>query len=117
MPPDAEVYGMEVNKLQSGITVDSDNVLHGVLHYVDGYEGYATGASGNFVALRLTAPSGATVKYTSEAVKDGVLKSDDRLMVWKVSSKESTLTITVEQGDQHASTTYKATGLTLEPKE
>ena len=114
MPEDVTVYGMEVNKLQSGIKVDSDNVIHGILHYVEGYDGYSQGAYGNFVALRVTAPADATVEYTSEAVSKGILSPNDRLIVWKVPRTDSTLTIKVERDGESASVTYKAEGLILE---
>ena len=114
MPEDATVYGIEVNKLQSGIRVDSDNVIHGVLHHVENYDGYAQGASGNFVALRITAPADAKVEYTTEAVPNGVLAPDDRLLVWKVSGTDATLTIKVERNGESADVTYKAEGLILE---
>lgn len=115
MPDDANVYGMEVSKLQSGVTVDSENILHGALHYVKNYDGYAKGAEGNFVALRLTAPADAEVTYKTDAVPNGKLTPDDRLMVWKVPSTDKSLSITVKRGEETVTTEYKASGLILEP--
>lgn len=117
MPDDADVYGVEVAKLQSGVTVDGDGVLYGTLHYVTDYAGFSSDSEeqkGNFVALRVTAPSDATVKYQSSTGKSGTFAPDDRLMVWRVANNEATLTITVERREETASITCKASGLTLE---
>ena len=115
MPDDAEVYGVEVNKLQSGVTVDSNNVLHGTLHYVKDYDGYAKGAKGNFVALRLTAPVDATVSCKSDDDSaDKPLTDNDRLIVWKVDRDDEKLTVKVERDGESAETVYSASGLTRE---
>ena len=116
MPSDAKVYGVEVKTLQSNVTVDGDNVLHGTLHYVKDYDGYAKGAEGNFVAMRLAAAPDAEVTYKTDAVPNGKLAPDDRLLVWRVPSTDKTLTVTVKHGEASSTVEYKASGLTLEPK-
>lgn len=114
LPADGKVLGMEVNKLQSNVTVDSDNVFSGTLHFVADFESYDKGAKGNFLAAKIVAPSDAEVKITTGAAKDKPL-DESREIVWKVASNEDTLKVTVEKNGEKAEKTYSAAGLTLEP--
>ena len=113
LPDDAKVLGMEVSKLQSDVTVDSDNTLHGISRYVKGFDAYDKDAEGNFIAMRVTAPSDATVKITTSTVSDEPM-DEDRTVIWKVTATEDTLTVKVEKGEETAEAVYRASGLTLE---
>lgn len=113
LPNDATILGMEVGKLQSNVTVDSDNVLHGTLHHIKDFDEYDKGATGNFAALRVVAPTDATVKITTASVSDKAL-DEDRTVVWKVTGTGDTLKVKVERGEESSDVDYKASGLTLE---
>lgn len=113
VPNDATVLGMEVSKLQSNVTVDGGNVLHGTLHHIKNFDKYDQGATGNFVALHVVAPADATVKITTSSASDKPL-DEDRIVVWKVASTEDTLKVKVERGEESSDANYKASGLTLE---
>lgn len=113
MPDGATVLGMEVSRLQSNVTVDGDNVLHGTLHHIKNFDMYDQGATGNFAALHVVAPTDATVKITTSSVTDKPL-DEDRTVVWKVTGTEDTLKVKVERGEESSDVDYKASGLTLE---
>lgn len=113
VPNDATVLGMEVSKLQSNVTVDGGNVLHGTLHHIKNFDKYDQGATGNFAALHVVAPTDATVKITTSSVTDKAL-DEDRIVIWKVTSTEDTMKVKVERGEESSNVDYKASGLTLE---
>lgn len=119
-PSDANTYGKKVSELQSGITVDSEGVLYGTLHYVTGYTKFDSkhpeNQKGNFLAMDIDATAEETVKTSSStSPAEQTLKPNDRSLVWKVAGNDATLTIKVE-GDNPREQTYKAKGLTLETK-
>ena len=113
LPNDATILGMEVGKLQSNVTVDSGNVLHGTLHNIKNFDMYDQGATGNFAALHVVAPTDAAVKITTSSVTDKPL-DEDRTVVWKVTGTGDTLKVKVERGEESSDVDYKASGLTLE---
>ncbi len=114
MPSGVKVYGMEVSRLQSNVTIDGKHVLHGNLHHVKDFDGYAKGASGHFVAMAVDAPAEDEVTYKSEAVPNGKLEPEDRTLVWRVEDTSKTLSVTVKHDGESTTTEYRASGLTLE---
>lgn len=109
---------MEVSKLQSGVSIDSNNVIHGILHHVKEYKKFSSvpsEQSGNYVALKFITPTGSTVKIQSSTGNgEQTLAPDDRVLVWRVKDTSATLTVTVENGDETAKEVYSASGLILE---
>lgn len=116
----AEVFEKEVSTLQTGISV-KDGKISGTLKYVTGYSGYSPGDTslqeGNFLALDITAPEGAT-KTTIELVggaKGPVELDSDMDAVARITDKDtqSVKIVTTVDGHDYANV-YSLSGLTLE---
>ncbi len=121
LPSGTQLYGKGVDELQSGVTADSDGVLHGTLHYVQGYTEFNPSKKdeqeGNFVAMHIHTPIPGTVTIQSSTMKDPKeLAEDDRDLVWRVADKNATLTVKVKGEEETGETVFKASGLTLESK-
>ena len=122
LPSGTQLYGKGVDELQSGVTADSEGVLHGTLHYVTGYKEFnpsnESEQSGNFVAMHIHTPIPGTVTIQSSTMeKPKELEEDDRDLVWRVADKNATLTVTVAGEEETGKTVFKASGLTLESKD
>lgn len=120
LPSGTQMYGKGVEELQSGVRADSEGVLHGTLHFVTGYKDFNPGnpaeQSGNYVAMHIHTPIPGKVTIKSSTMeKPKELEEGDRDLVWRVQSKEATLTVTVEGEEESGETIFKASGLTLEP--
>lgn len=119
MPPSAKPLGSKaVSELQSGVAIDSYNVIHGTLHHVTDYTEFNQSdpdeQKGNFCALHFEGDGSPIVCRTSEGKgKKEVTLDEDGILVFKVDSPSETLT--VESGGESA--TYQCSGLTLEDSE
>lgn len=119
MPPSAKPLGSKaVSELQSGVAIDSYNVIHGTLHHVTDYTEFNQSdpdeQKGNFCALHFEGDGSQIVCRTSEGKgKKEVTLDEDGILVFKVDSPSETLT--VESGGESA--TYQCSGLTLEDGE
>ena len=114
-------YDMEADKLQSDIKLEN-GVFSGILHYVENYTGFGgENKSGNFFAMTVAAPDGATVyvELLGAKEKPGKIKmpDDDRIFVVRVVDPNTqAIQITVERDGYTAISTYNLTGLVLEEK-
>lgn len=104
--------------MQDGIVIGEDSIS-GTLKYVTGYTGFSSAAAdqkGNYLALKVNAPSDAVV--TVEVVggtKGPVTLDDDRNIVLLIKNKntQSVKVVAKAQGET-VTKTYGLTGLTLE---
>ena len=119
-PEDGEavLFGKTVNELQSDIVIDDDQIT-GTLHYVEDYLDFSSEPSqqsGNYLALKFTAPEDATT--TVEVVggtKGPVTLDEDMNIVLLIADEETqSVKVTVTKGDDVSIKTYGLTGLTLE---
>ncbi|MDO4803369.1 MAG: hypothetical protein Q4A32_00945 [Lachnospiraceae bacterium] len=110
-----------MKNLQSGITVDeTEKVISGTLKYVTGYTGFSGDTelqSGNFLALKVTAPEGAS--RTTVTLLNGsgrvVDLDEDMNVVLRIADKDTQKVKFVSYvGAQQVSTTYSLTGLTCQ---
>ena len=117
-PNDKPLGTKAVSELQSGVAIDSYNVIHGTLHHVTDYTDFNKSdedeQKGNFCALHFEGDGSPITCKTSEGKgKKEVTLDDDGILIFKVDSPAETLT--VESGGE--STVYKCSGLTLEAGE
>ena len=110
----ADLDGVYVDDLQYGIEVGA-NAISGVLKYVTGYEGYSetvSEQSGNYIALHVSASSGATVSVA----QDGTTKTLDETTgyaVLRITDKTKALTVTATKSGKTKTKTFDLSGLTL----
>lgn len=119
-PEDGEavLFGKTVNDLQSDIVIGDDQIT-GTLHYVEDYLDFSSEPnqqSGNYLALKFSAPEGA--KTTVEVLggtKGPVTLDEDMNIVLLIADEESqSVEVTVTKGEDSVTKTYGLTGLTLE---
>ncbi len=112
------VYGLNVNQLQSGIVI-GDSEISGTLLHVDGYTGFngsdPTEQSGNYLALKVEIPDGANVTTQLVNGKHGPVDlSEDKFCVYRITDKDTQqIKFTVSKGDQSKESVYSLTGLAL----
>lgn len=110
------LLGKQPSDLQSSIVIGTD-AISGTLNYVSDYTGFSSNVSeqsGNYLALIVTTPSNATV--TSQligGVHGQVTLDEDRMIVFRVTSTEQSVTFTTTYGSTSKTVTYALTGLTL----
>ena len=118
MDGETDVYGLNVNQLQSDIVIDGTDIS-GTLKHVTEYTGFNTAdeseQSGNYLALKVEVPEGATV--TTELIngKHGAVDmTADKFCVYRITDKNTQqVKFTVTKGDQSKESVYSLTGLTL----
>lgn len=112
--PEGLAYGKNASELQE-IEIN-DNKVTGTLKYIDNYNGFSEGAEGNFLALEVEeAKNGDTVQFelSDPQIKgNGVLNSEDYLLVCKIHSNSQTITLT----NGSTKKVLDLSGLTLSPK-
>lgn len=110
----ADLDGVYIDDLQYGIKVGA-NAISGVLKYVTGYEGYSetvSEQSGNYIALHVSASSGATVSVA----QDGTTKTPDTTtgyVVLRITDTTKALTVTATKSGKTKTKTFDLSGLTL----
>lgn len=114
-PNDKPLGEKAVSELQSGVAIDSYNVINGTLHHVEDFKEFNQSdpdeQKGNFCALHFAGDGTPIICKTSEGKgKTEVTLDEDGILVFKVDSTSETLT--VKSGDSE--TVYKCSGLTLE---
>lgn len=119
-PEDGEavLFGKTVDELQSDIAIDDDQIT-GTLHYVEGYTDFSSEPSqqsGNYLALKFTAPEDATTTVeVLEGTKGPVTLDEDMNIVLLIADEETqSVKVTVKKGDETTEKVYGLTGLNLE---
>ena len=113
-----EVYGLNVNQLQSGVVIDGTDIS-GTLNYVTDYIGFnavdQSEQSGNYLALSVKVPDGATVTTQLINGKHGSVDlTEDRFCVYRITDKNTQqIKFTVTKGNESKTETYSLSGLTL----
>ena len=118
MDGETEAYGLNVNQLQSDIVIDGTDIS-GTLKYVTDYTGFnATDnseQSGNYLALSVEVPEGATV--TTQLIngkKGSVDLTTDKFCIYRITNKDTQkVKFTVTKGNESKTETYSLSGLTL----
>lgn len=115
---EAVLFGKTVDELQSGIVIDDDQIT-GTLHYVEGYTDFSSEPSqqsGNYLALKFTAPEDATTTVeVLRGTKGPVTLDEDMNIVLLIADEETqSVKVTVKKGDETTEKVYGLTGLNLE---
>lgn len=113
-------YGVPVSSLQTGIVIKGGKIS-GTLPYVPSFPGFSSDASeqeGNFLALKVSGPDGATLYHeligAEKTPGKRKFEGDDRQLVVRVTNTETQkIKLTAEKGAQSSEVTYDLSGLTL----
>lgn len=114
----ADAYGKPVSELQDNIKIDGTKIT-GTLHHVTGYTKFSSATdeqSGNYLAMKVSAPSDATVKFKLIGGKGNLktLPADDHQIVWKIAATTQKPHLEITRGGDTSSVEYDLSGLTLE---
>ena len=113
----SDVLGKATSDLQEGVQVRGNNIK-GTLKYVTGYTGFSGDVaeqSGNYLAVYLPIPEGATAKADLVGGTTGEQTLDDGIMVLRITDKDAeTLKISVTSNSQTAVKVFSLSGLTLQ---
>lgn len=118
----ATVLGKTVSSLQNDIVLDSDEI-GGTLKYVTGYTGFSSNEeeqSGNYLALKFTAPEGAvvTIELLGGTVGHPVTLDSDMNCVLRITKpKTQRLRVVMTNNGETTTRIYKLRELVLEPAE
>lgn len=109
------IKGKAVSTLQEDVIVH-DKYIKGTLHYVTGYTGFSNVTaeqSGNFLALKFEASTGATttVQLTGQ---EAVTLDSDMNCVLRVTSKDQKLKVVTTLNNDTVTKVYSLAGLELE---
>lgn len=119
MSADTDVYGKKVSDLQTDVTVD-DTEITGTLKHVTGYTGFngteVDEQSGNFLALQVDVPEGATA--TTELLngdKGPVDITSDKFCVYRITDKDTQqIKVEISMNGEKESNVYDLSNLVLE---
>ena len=111
-------YGKQVSDLQTDIEI-SDTSISGTLNYVTDFTEFnvsdASEQSGNYLALEVEVPEGATV--TTELIngkKGPVDLTNDKFCVYRITDKDKQqIKFVVSKDEDSTETVYDLKGLTL----
>ena len=113
--PATVIKGKAVNLLQEDVIVN-DKFIKGTLKYVTGYTGFSNVTaeqSGNYLALKFEASTGATTKVQLSGQSEVTLDSDMNCVL-RVTSKDQKLKVTTTLGNDTVVKTFSLAGLVLE---
>ena len=113
--PTETIKGKAVSALQEDVIVN-DKFIKGTLHYVTGYTGFSevtAEQSGNYLALKFEASTGATTKVQLSGQSEVTLDSDMNCVL-RVTSKDQKLKVTTTLGDDTVVKTFSLAGLVRE---
>lgn len=113
-----ELFGKLVSDLQTGVVVGNDNIT-GTLKYVTGYTGFSGDPElqeGNFVALKVTAEEGTTVKMKLDGGVGGWVTLDsDMNIVIRVTDKDAQrVLVEATKGGVTVTDSFALSGMTVE---
>lgn len=113
--PATVIEGKAVSALQEDVIVH-DKYIKGTLKYVTNYTGFSETVaeqSGNYLALKFEASTGATTKVQLTGQSEITLDNDMNCVL-RVTSKDQRLKVTTTLGDDVVVKTYSLSGLVLE---
>lgn len=107
-----------MSELQDNIKIDGDKIT-GTLHWVTGYTKFSSDTAqqqGNFLAMKVTAAEGATVKFklVGGSGTEKTLDPSDHQIVWKISATTQKPHLEITQKEKTSTVEYDLSGLTLE---
>ena len=114
-----DLFGKDVDDLQENIVVGT-NAITGTLKYVADYSSAFSGdeASGNYIAIKSTAISGAVL--TAEVVNGvhgEVTLDSDGILVARIANNNQSIRITATIDGQSETKTFALTDLVLTPEQ
>lgn len=112
--PTADLYGKTVSDLQSDVVI-ADDAITGTLAYISDYTDFSDDTDlqkGNYLALHVTIPDGATV--TVSLGSDSGEVDADGIVVLRIADKDAQLVITSTVDGETETLTFDLSGLTLE---
>lgn len=114
----ADAYGKPVSELQDDIQIQGDKIT-GTLHWVTGYTKFSSDTAqqqGNFLATKINAAEGATVKFkiVGGTSPEKTLDPSDHQIVWRISATTQKPHLEVTQKEKTSTVEYDLSGLTLE---
>lgn len=112
------MFGKSVSDLQSGIAVN-DTFIQGTLKHVTGYTEFSSNPAlqeGNFLALKMTAPAGATTTVEVVGGESGpVTLDEDMNIVLRIADKFSqSVRVITTLNDTTRTKTFKLNDLICE---
>lgn len=113
--PATVIKGKAVSTLQDDVIVN-DKFIKGTLKYVTGYTAFSNveaEQSGNFLALKFEASTGATTKVQLSGQSEVTLDSDMNCVL-RVTSRDQKLKVTTTLGNDTVVKTFSLAGLVLE---
>lgn len=113
--PATVIKGKAVSTLQDDVIVN-DKFIKGTLKYVTGYTGFSNVTaeqSGNYLALKFEASTGATTTVQLSG-QEAVTLDNDMNCVLRVTSKDQKLKVTTTLGNDTVVKTFSLAGLVLE---
>ena len=119
MPAGTQVYEFEVDRLQSDITVN-ENEITGTLKHVTEFTGFNPNKpaeqEGNFLALSLTANDGVTITTQLEGgTGKKPVTVTDGFCVYRITNKDTQkVKVTFTKGDAEEIKVYGLSGLTCD---
>lgn len=113
----ADCYGKPASELQENIRISGTKIT-GSLNWVTGYTKFSSDTaqqSGNFLALKVSAPGDATVKFklVGGSSPEKKLPADDHQIVWKIGAKTQKPHIEITRGGHTGTQEYDLSGLEL----
>lgn len=93
--------------------------ITGTLHWVTGYTKFSSDTAqqqGNFLAMKVTAAEGATVKFklVGGTSPEKTLPADDHQIIWRITATTQKPHLEVTQKEKTSTVEYDLSGLTLE---
>ena len=116
-----DLLGKTADDLQEDVVVGADEVT-GSLNYVTGYTGFSgdvSEQSGNYLALKVTAVSGATitVELINGTLGHPVTLDEDGMIVIRIANKTTqSVEVVATKDDKSEVQRFTLTGLTLTPE-
>lgn len=120
IPASTDLLGKHVTDLQSDIVIGA-SAIGGTLKYIDDYTGFSGDPAeqkGNYLALKCTATTGASIVVALiGGIHEPITLDADGLVIIRVTSNTESLKITATKGDVVETKTYSLIALNLEEEE
>ena len=114
--PTTDLLGKSASELQSSVRINEINEIRGTLKYVKNYNGFESGAEGNFLALHFTVPADSTTTVEIVGGTSGPATLDvDGLFVGKIANKQQTIRVITTKDGYTSTKIYSLKYITLEP--
>ena len=115
--PNVDLLGKTASELQSEVRINDLDEIRGKLKYVTNYNGFETGAEGNFIGLKFDVDDGTTTTVEIIGGTSGPTTLDsDKMWVGKIASKQQKIRVETTKDGVTNSKIYSLKYITLEPK-